>query len=152
MLICLLVGGEIPQSGIDVAEGLLVLAGIAMVIISLIVAFRQMRKATDKDFQARLDKAIGEKERQIEIDTTLKAMKESIDRLNDSVSRMRGEIGNRVDKLETKLDRHSKQIVRIDASVRSAHKRMDEHRKVDHGLPNGHHVEPDPMCEEDIDE
>ena len=152
MLICLLVGGEIPQSGIDVAEGLLVLAGIAMVIISLIVAFRQMRKATDKDFQARLDKAIGEKERQIEIDTTLKAMKESIDRLNDSVSRMRGEIGNRVDKLETKLDRHSKQIVRIDASVRSAHKRMDEHRKVDHGLPNGHHIEPDTMCEEDIDE
>jgi len=125
MLKCLLVGGEIPQSGIDVAEGLLVLAGIAMVIISLIVAFRQMRKATDKDFQARLDKAIGEKERQIEIDTTLKAMKESIDRLNDSVSRMRGEIGTRVDKLETKLDRHSKQIVRIDASVRSAHKRMD---------------------------
>lgn len=152
MLKCLLVGGEIPQSGIDVAEGLLVLAGIAMVIISLIVAFRQMRKATDKDFQARLDKAIGEKERQIEIDTTLKAMKESIDRLNDSVSRMRGEIGNRVDKLETKLDRHSKQIVRIDASVRSAHKRMDEHRKVDHGLPNGHHIEPGPMCEEDIDE
>lgn len=152
MLKCLLVGGEIPQSGIDVAEGLLVLAGIAMVIISLIVAFRQMRKATDKDFQARLDKAIGEKERQIEIDTTLKAMKESIDRLNDSVSRMRGEIGTRVDKLETKLDRHSKQIVRIDASVRSAHKRMDEHRKVDHGLPNGHYVEPDPMCEEDIDE
>jgi len=152
MLKCLLVGGEIPQSGIDVAEGLLVLAGIAMVIISLIVAFRQMRKATDKDFQARLDKAIGEKERQIEIDTTLKAMKESIDRLNDSVSRMRGEIGTRVDKLETKLDRHSKQIVRIDASVRSAHKRMDEHRKVDHGLPNGHHIAPDPMCEEDIDE
>ena len=38
MLKCLLVGGEIPQSGIDVAEGLLVLAGIAMVIISLIVA------------------------------------------------------------------------------------------------------------------
>ena len=152
MLKCLLVNGEIPQSGIDVAEGLLVLAGIAMVIISLIVAFRQMRKATDKDFQARLDKAIGEKERQIEIDTTLKAMKESIDRLNDSVSRMRGEIGTRVDKLETKLDRHSKQIVRIDASVRSAHKRMDEHRKVDHGLPNGHHIEPAPMCEEDIDE
>ena len=152
MLKCLLVNGEIPQSGIDVAEGLLVLAGIAMVIISLIVAFRQMRKATDKDFQARLDKAIGEKERQIEIDTTLKAMKESIDRLNDSVSRMRGEIGNRVDKLETKLDRHSKQIVRIDASVRSAQKRMDEHRKVDHGLPNGRHIEPDPMCEEDIDE
>lgn len=152
MLKCLLVNGEIPQSGIDVAEGLLVLAGIATIVISLIVAFRQMRKATDKDFQARLDKAIGEKERQIEIDTTLKAMKESIDRLNDSVSRMRGEIGTRVDKLETKLDRHSKQIVRIDASVRSAHKRVDEHRKVDHGLPNGHHVEHDPMCEEDIDE
>ena len=152
MFLQMLVNGEIPEAGVYVLNGLLVLVGIAILVLGFIAALKGMRKSSDREYEQRLAKAVGEREKQIEIDTTLKGMKDSIDKLNDSITRMRGEIGTRVDKLETKLDRHSKHIVCIDASVRSAHKRMDEHRKVDHGLPNGHHIEPDPMCEEDIDE
>ena len=145
MFLQMLVNGEIPEAGIQVMTGLLVLAGVGLLVLGFVAALKSMRKSSDREYEQRLLKAVGEREKQIEIDTTLKAMKESIDRLNDSVSRMRGEIGTRVDKLETKLDRHSKHIVCIDASVRSAHKRMDEHRQVEHKLPSNGRNDPDEM-------
>ena len=145
MFLQMLVNGEIPEAGVYVLNGLLVLVGIAILVLGFVAALKSMRKSSDREYEQRLAKAVGEREKQIEIDTTLKGMKDSIDKLNDSVTRMRGEIGERVDRLESKVEWQSKQVVKIDASTRAAHKRMNEHRQVEHKLPSNGRNDPEEM-------
>ena len=152
MFLQMLVNGEIPEAGVQVMTGLLVLAGIGLLVIGFVAALKGMRKSSDREYEQRLLKAVGEREKQIEIDTTLKGMKDSIDKLNDSVTRMRGEIGERVDRLESKVEWQSKQVVKIDASTRAAHKRMNEHRQVEHKLPSNGRNDPEEMGAYEDDE
>lgn len=130
---CLLVDGHIPEIGIQWLEGLLILIGVAMVVIGFIVAIKSMSKSSKKDFDERLNKERAEIKRDVVIDQTLKDLRESVDRLSQSIYEMRGDITTKVNTIEERVICHEKDIVRIDQSVKSFHKRMDEHRRVDHG-------------------
>lgn len=130
---CLLVDGHIPEIGIQWLEGLLILIGVAMVVIGFIVAIKSMSKSSKKDFDDRLTKEKAEIKRDVIIDQTLKDLKDSVENLSKSIYEMRGDIITKVNNIEERVLCHAKDLVRIDQSVRSIHKRMDEHRRVDHG-------------------
>jgi len=132
-MIQMLVDGHIPNSGIEWLEGLLIFIGVAMVVISFIIAIRGINKSYKKDFEDRLNKERDDIKRSVVIDETLKDLRISVDNLSKSIYEMRTDITNKVKTIEERVICHEKDIVRIDQSVRSFHKRMDEHRRVDHG-------------------
>lgn len=132
-MIQMLVDGHIPNSGIEWLEGLLVFIGVAMVVISFIIAIRGINKSYKKDFEDRLNKERDDIKRSVVIDETLKDLRISVDNLSKSIYEMRTDITNKVKTIEERVICHEKDIVRIDQSVKSFHKRMDEHRRVDHG-------------------
>jgi len=132
-MIQMLVDGHIPNSGIEWLEGLLVFIGVAMVVISFIIAIRGINKSYKKDFEDRLNKERDDIKRSVVIDETLKDLRISVDNLSKSIYEMRTDITNKVKTIEERVICHEKDIVRIDQSVKSIHKRMDEHRRVDHG-------------------
>ena len=132
-MIQMLVDGHIPNSGIEWLEGLLVFIGVAMVVISFIIAIRGINKSSKKDFEDRLNKERDDIKRSVVIDETLKDLRISVDNLSKSIYEMRTDITNKVKTIEERVICHEKDIVRIDQSVKSIHKRMDEHRRVDHG-------------------
>lgn len=129
----MLVDGHIPNSGIEWLEGLLIFIGVAMVIIAFIIAIKGMNKSSKKDFEDRLNKERDDIKRSVVIDETLKDLRISVDNLSKSIYEMRTDITNKVKTIEERVICHEKDIVRIDQSVKSFHKRMDEHRRVDHG-------------------
>lgn len=132
-MIQMLVDGHIPNSGIEWLEGLLIFIGVAMIVIAFIIAIKGMNKSSKKDFEDRLNKERDDIKRSVVIDETLKDLRISVDNLSKSIYEMRTDITNKVNTIEERVICHEKDIVRIDQSVKSFHKRMDEHRRVDHG-------------------
>lgn len=129
----LLVDGHIPEQSIEWVESLLVLIGIAMIVITFIVVIKNMSKSSKKDFEDRLNKEKKEIERDVIIDQTLKSFRESLDRLTHTINSMSENLFHEVQDLSKQVDCHDREIVRLDQAVKSAHKRMDEHRRVEHG-------------------
>lgn len=132
-MIQMLVDGHIPNSGIEWLEGLLIFIGVAMIVIAFIIAIKGMNKSSKKDFEDRLNKERDDIKRSVVIDETLKDLRISVDNLSKSIYEMRTDITTKVNTIEERVLCHEKDIVRIDQSVRSFHKRMDEHRRIDHG-------------------
>lgn len=145
----LLIDGHIPEQSIEWVEGLLILIGIAMIVIGFIAAIRTMNKSSKKEFDERLNKERAEIKRDVVIDQTLKDLRESVDRLSQSIYEMRGDIITKVNTIEERVICHEKDIVRIDQSVKSIHKRMDEHRRVDHGKNGSVRLEDEEHIKED---
>lgn len=145
----LLIDGHIPEQSIEWVEGLLILIGIAMIVIGFIAAIKTMNKSSKKDFDERLNKERAEIKRDVVIDQTLNDLRESVDRLSQSIYEMRGDITTKVNTIEERVLCHEKDIVRIDQSVKSFHKRMDEHRRVDHGKNGSVRLEDEEHIKED---
>ena len=145
----LLIDGHIPEQSIEWVEGLLILIGIAMIVIGFIAAIRNMNKSAKKDFDERLNKERDDIKRSVVIDETLKDLRISVDNLSKSIYEMRTDITNKVKTIEERVICHEKDIVRIDQSVKSIHKRMDEHRRVDHGKNGSVRLEDEEHNKED---
>ncbi len=141
MLKCLLVNGQIPQEGINVTTGIIVILALASVVLGFILKLRALRKE-DKEAT---EKTMLDRERtirkEIEIDTILRDVKQSMDRLAEAITCLRSEVGGRIDKVEKQVDSQGRAIVKVQEAVKAAHRRMDEHRKVDHGLSNHQYYE-----------
>ena len=110
-------------------------------MLGFILKLRALRK---EDKEA-IEKTMQDRERairkEVEIDTILREMKQSMDRLADAITCLRSDVGGRIDKVEKQVDSHGKVIVKVQEAVKAAHRRMDEHRKVDHGLSNHQYYE-----------
>ena len=145
----LLIDGHIPEQSIEWLEGLLILIGIAMIVIGFVMAIKNMNKSSKKDFDERLNKEKAEIKRDVIIDQTLKDLRDSVDRLSQSIYEMRGDITTKVNAMEERVLCQAKDIVRIDQSVKSIHKRMDEHRRVDHGKNGSVRLEDEEHIKED---
>lgn len=67
----------------------------------------------------------------------------AVTKMDESVNRLSKGVGDQIEGIKKEQEKICRRVDRIADSTRSAHKRMDEHRKVDHSFPNGHYVEPD---------
>lgn len=137
----MLSNGEIPDAGVDVLTGVIVLAVIATIFLGLFVQLKSIRKKAKDEYDAQLAKKEAEIREKVNTENTLKDLKDSIDRLSQSFTQIGTGLGARLDhneieqaKLSREFDRICRILVSLEASTKAAHKRIDEHRHVDHGF------------------
>lgn len=135
---------QVTSQWIAGAVGFLV---ILAVILGVFKSFRDIRKeaielrsksekeASDR-MKEELAKARIEITREVELQTALASMKQSIDKLTESFYDMGKGMTARIDLVEANLENACKVQVRVHEVAKAAHRRMDEHRRLDHGLSN----------------
>lgn len=152
MALIMLVDGHIPDAGVQWFEGLLIILAIASVIVGFIAVIKGMNKAAKEEFNEQLEKKESEIKRDVVIDQTLNGLKDSLDRLSQSIYEMRGDISTKVNDIEKRVACQENEIVKIDQAVKSAHKRIDEHRKIDHGYNSRTRLSDEKLSEHDKEE
>ena len=144
-LIAFLAGGQIPDAGIQWLIGAIAFLGILGVVLGVFLQIKKIKRDSEEDAQKREDKIREEatKEtqrreatlrRDIETETALRDMKGSIDRLADSVQVLGRGMEQRVERLETDFQRLCQEHSKVEQATKSAHKRIDEHRRLEHKL------------------
>lgn len=164
--------GTITESAIYVLGGIIVLIGLLGVVLGVVIQVRKLRgdglaEKAAITAKAEAEKAAAEAKAEAEIRrirseaaiavevAKVEASKETaskmafeqltlaVTKMDDSVNRLSKGVGDQIEGIKKEQDNICRRMDRIADQARSAHKRMDEHRKVDHSFPNGHYVEPD---------
>ena len=128
----------LPQQGYDTLVGLIILGGITVTALALyykIDKFRKDRKADAEEKEEKLKQYYKDKlqeeakqiEERIKLTKSLEDLRNSNLRLSDNICSLNESIKIRFEKVETVIEKHDKQIIRVVASSKSAHKRLDEH-------------------------
>lgn len=152
--------GTIPESAVYVFGGILAIIIIAGIVLGVITQVRNLRaqgtsekvavaaKAEAEVLKVRAEAAVAiqaarieaskETSSQIAFEQLTKAVKS----MDDTVSSLSKGLGDKVGSIQKEQETICRRVDRIADSTRSAHKRIDEHRKVDHAFTNGHYVEP----------
>lgn len=160
--------GTIPESAAYVLGGIVVLVILAGIVLGVITQISNLRAKSISEKNATLVKA-EEDIRRIRSEAAIavevaraEATKEvaskiafeqltiAVNKMDESVSKLSKGVGDQIEGIKKDQESLCRRVDRIADSTRSAHKRMDEHRKVDHSFPNGHYVEPDEDAEEEI--
>lgn len=149
--------GTLTQATQIVLAGLVGLIGIAGIVLGFVTQINTLRakaKAEKNDAdasrQAELQKAKTEAALAIEAakaeatkETESKlafiALKDSVDAMNTTVSELSKGVGDRITGILKDQEKLCRRVDLVDASTRSAHKRMDEHRRVEHNLKTNNH-------------
>ncbi len=132
-----LVDGMLPEQGVNFLEGLIIVVIIVAIFLGLYIKIKSIRKELKEEAakeRATRDEEIKEK---ILLQQTLTDIKNNHYRMNDSLCSLTESLKINFDKLDKKVEKHDALIVQVLSSTRSAHKRIDEHRTVEHNVKNG---------------
>jgi len=146
-VISALTGGQVSEAGIQWLVGAIAFLGILGIVLGVYLQIRKIKSESATAIREREDRikleAVAELERtkttlrrEIETETALRDMKGSIDRLNESFQALGRGMEQRVERLETDHQKACNQIATVVQATKSAHKRMDEHRRIEHNLSN----------------
>jgi TolA-binding protein len=135
----------VPEAGFQWALGAISFIGLAGVVLTFYIQLKKIKKDTENTVADRESKIKSEAEsemsrmatslrREIETETALRDMKSSIDRLNESFQALGRGIEQRVERLEKGLQTICTEHATVTQATKSAHRRIDEHRKLEHNL------------------
>ena len=155
-IISALTNGQVTDAGIQWLVGAIAFVGLLGIVLGVYLQIRKIKSETAAVSKEREDKikleATAEMQRkeatirrEIETETALRDMKGSIDRLNDSFQALGRGMEQRVERLETGLQKSCSQIATVSQATKSAHKRIDEHRRIEHNLSNHQYHEIEEM-------
>ena len=144
-LIAFLAGGQLQDVGIQWLIGAIAFLGILGVVLGVFLQIKKIKRDSEEDAQKREDKIREEATREtqrreatlrrdIETETALRDMKGSIDRLADSFQVLGRGMEQRVERLETDFKKLCQDHSKVEQATKSAHKRIDEHRRIEHKL------------------
>jgi hypothetical protein len=131
-----LVNGTIPEAGVQWVTGLIIVIGIGIVLIVFVKEIRGLRSQAANDMSEKLKEERHKIQKDVELDHTLRGMTSSFDRLYCVVEELKSELRNKTQSIEDKVDAYRIMVAKVEQSVRAAHRRIDEHRAIDHGLAN----------------
>jgi TolA-binding protein len=142
-LLAFLAGGQIQDIGIQWLIGAIAFLGILGVVLGVFLQIKKIKRDSEDDAIKREEKIREESvkemqrreatlRRDIETETALRDMKGSIDRLADSFQVLGKGMEQRVERLETDFQRLCQEHSKVEQATKSAHKRIDEHRRIEH--------------------
>ena len=153
--------GTLPESAVYVLGGLVALLVIAGIVLGVITQVRNLRsqaiaekasiaaKAAADVSQVRAEAAVAievaraEASKETASKLAFEQLTHAVKAMDDTVGKLSKGVGDQIDGIKREQENICRRVDRIADSTRSAHKRMDEHRKVDHSFANGHYVEPE---------
>lgn len=121
--------------------GLIAVLMLLVIVLSFVAQIRRMKKEMSENIANVKNEAASKAREETRSEMAFNDLKKSVEKVNESIARLNEKIddisialGNRVNELENGLKnvKHNLSIIKKEASV--ANKRLDEHKKVDHGF------------------
>lgn len=126
--------GQLTDATILVIAGVIGLFAIAGIVLGVFVQIKKLRSDAATETEAKVAKATHEALREKATSDALLALKESVDNTHVLVRDLKNELVTRIETVECAKTDHVQRLTRLEESVKSAHKRIDDHRKIDHKL------------------
>jgi len=128
--------GVIPESATYVLGGIIALIVIAGIILGFVTQLNSIKTKSQEIAQATTDKAVAEATKETESKLAFIQLTKSVDSMNETVTKLSRGVGDQIDTLQKEQLALCGRIGVVEASAKSAHKRLDEHRTVEHGVTN----------------
>jgi len=124
--------GQIPDTGIKWITGFIIFIGILSVILAAYLQIRSIKRSSNQELMERIEDEKEKVKREVNIDVTLQQMRESIDRMSDSINSLRADTMTQICNLVAKVDKHDREIIILEESIKTAHNKINEHKALDH--------------------
>jgi hypothetical protein len=118
-----------------------IIVGLIMVgstIMGFYLQARTIRRGNEDVVAKKLTEAVANAKRETESAIAFRELKDSVEQMKTTICGIEKNFNGRLDRVEEHMRDHLVRISEAAASTRSAHKRIDEHRAVEHGV-NGNH-------------
>lgn len=138
--------GELTMNWITGAVGVIIILSTSLgLYIQTRTIGKQRKDESEKALKAQSEKAekdlaqaVLEARKETSSEIAFRDLKQSVDGMVLTVKCIESNMNNRVDGVEKRLNDHVEKLAEVRSSASSAHKRLDEHRAVEHGV-NGNH-------------
>jgi len=142
--------GTIPESTIFVFAGILGVIVIIGIVLGVIIQLNTLRSKAKIDSQAAVDKAVAEATKETKSEIAFVNLTTSVEKMNTTVDKLSKGVGDQISGIVKEQETLCRKVDLIDQSTRSAHKRLDEHRRVEHGtlmFRDNNHFSPEETTE-----
>ena len=129
-----MVNGQLSDSASEWIGGLILVVGILALFAGFYIQMKKIKVDAKAENKAEIDKAVIEAKKETASEIAFNELKKSVDNMSVLLNSIADGLNKRVEKIECDTKENVKWLAQIDASATSAHKRMDEHRNLDHGI------------------
>jgi hypothetical protein len=129
-----MVNGQLSEATTIVIVGVLGLLGIAGLVFGVLIQIKKLRSDAKAETDAKVKKATEEAIREKESEIAFRELKASVDNVNTTVKKLTEDMNKRIEGVECTRTAHVAELAEIREIAKSAHKRIDEHRKIDHKI------------------
>ncbi len=124
--------GQLTDATILVIAGIIGLFVIAGIVLGVFVQIKKLRTDAKAETDAKVKKATEEAMKEKESEIAFRELKASVDNVNTTVKKLTEDMNKRIEGVECTRTAHVAELAEIREIAKSAHKRIDEHRKIDH--------------------
>lgn len=134
--------GALTESTIMVLGGLISIIIIVGSIAGVWTQFKRMKKEADDEKKSEIEAARARQEKETKSEIALRLLTETVENmrqyLEKSLSEIKSEIAAQFAKNDHQNSEYDIRFAKLEASVKSAHKRMNEHLRYDHKQSDVH--------------
>lgn len=129
-----MINGELSQATSIVIVGVISLIGLAGIVLGVFIQLKKLRQdaLNSEDVKIKAAREAATKETKAEI--ALDNLTRSVNDLKLSVEEMKSDVKSRLHEVECTKSDHTERLAKVESMAKSAHKRLDEHRRVDHQI------------------
>ena len=147
--------GTIPESAIYVVGGILILIIITGIVLGVVIQLGTLRSKAKADAKIERDIAVEEATKETKSQLAFEALKDSVDKMNVTVDKLSKGVGDQLSSIVKDQQELCRRVDIAEQSSRSAHKRLDEHRRVEHQMlmfRNNNHFSPEDLAVQEENE
>lgn|GEM_PF-2964304 len=146
--------GTIPESTIFVFAGILGLIVIIGIVLGVVIQLNTLRSRAKTEAQAVTEKAVAEATKETKSEIAFVQLTKSVENMNDTVGKLSKGVGDQITGILKEQEALCRRVDSVDQSARSAHKRLDEHRRVEHQIlmfKDNNHFSPEEASERETE-
>jgi len=129
-----MVNGQLSEATVFVLGGVFGLLILAGIVLGVVIQLKKLRADAATERTSEIEKAKKLQEKETKSEVAFQVLTKSVDALRMSVEEMKGDVKQRIETIECTRTDHSERLARVESVANSAHKRIDEHRKLDHQI------------------
>lgn len=122
----------IEKEVLDWFAGLTGFIVVLAIFIGFYIQLKKIKANADVDVNVKLEKAVADAKIETESAFEFRQLKETVLETNKSINVLSTLMNTKMADVETKLNSHERCLIKVVASTKSLHHRMNEHRLVDH--------------------
>lgn len=131
-----MVDEEVVKLALEFLLGLIAL----LILVGFILGFYSQIKKIKKESQEKLDKAVLtakiESEQETKSTIAFNELKKVVERMDGRLETIDNKLDDKVSKIENVLSEYKAELAEVKAIARRANKRIDIHKRYDHGFEN----------------